>query len=117
MRRARVLEGKIWLMRLGHLIDTTRRLMSQLHCTGERKPLFACNEELEELSTRIAASTNLEEKDRLMRDAYTIILEQRTVIPVVQTATLYAIGDRVGQWTPRLGERFTTEIELIGHAD
>lgn len=117
MRRARVLEGKIWLMRLGHLIDTTRRLMSQLHCTGERTPLFACNEELEVLSTRIAASTNLEEKDRLMRDAYTIILEQRTVIPVVQTATLYAIGDRVGQWTPRLGERFTTEIELIGHAD
>ncbi len=116
MRRGRELEGKIWLMRLGHLTDTTRRLISQYRCTQERTALFACNPDLEALTPQIQASTNLEEKDRLIRQAYAIILGNRTVIPVVQTASLYAIGPRVGDWTPRLGERFTTELESVGHA-
>ena len=116
-RRARELEGKIWLMRLGHLTDTTRRLISQYRCTTERTALFACNEELEALTPRIQASTNLEEKDELIRQAYGIILGERTVIPVVQTASLYAIGPRVGSWSPRIGERFTTELESVGHAN
>lgn len=117
LRRARSLEGKIWLMRLGHLTDTTRRLISQYRCTTERTALFACNPELEALTPKIEASTNLEEKDNLIRDAYGIILGERTVIPVVQTASLYAIGPRVGSWSPRLGERFTTELESVGHAN
>ena len=116
-RRARELEGKIWLMRLGHLTDTTRRLISQYRCTAERTALFACNTELEALTPRIQASTNLEEKDDLIREAYGIILDERTVIPVVQTASLYAIGPRVGNWSPRIGERFTTELESVGHAN
>ncbi len=116
LRRARSLEGKIWLMRLGHLTDTTRRLISQYRCTRERTALFACNSELESLTPRIQASTNLEEKDRLIHQAYEIILGERTVIPVVQTASLYAIGPRVGNWSPRIGERFTTELEKVGHA-
>ena len=116
-RRARELEGKIWLMRLGHLTDTTRRLISQYRCTTERTAVFACNEELEALTPRIQASTNLEEKDELIRQAYGIILGERTVIPVVQTASLYAIGPRVGSWSPRIGERFTTELESVGHAN
>ena len=116
-RRARELEGKIWLMRLGHLTDTTRRLISQYRCTAERTALFACNTELEALTPRIQASTNLEEKDELIREAYGIILDERTVIPVVQTASLYAIGPRVGSWSPRIGERFTTELESVGHAN
>ena len=117
MRRARELEGKIWLMRLGHLTDTTRRLISQYRCTAERTALFACNTELEALTPKIQASTNLEEKDKLIREAYGILLDERTVIPVVQTASLYAIGPRVGSWSPRLGERFTTELESVGHAN
>lgn len=117
LRRARELEGKIWLMRLGHLTDTTRRLISQYRCTTERTALFACNSELEALTPRIEASTNLDEKDELIRQAYGIILDERTVIPVVQTASLYAIGTRVGSWSPRLGERFTTELESVGHAN
>lgn len=117
LRRARELEGKIWLMRLGHLTDTTRRLISQYRCTAERTALFACNPELEALTPRIEASTNLDEKDELIRQAYGIILDERTVIPVVQTASLYAIGTRVGSWSPRLGERFTTELESVGHAN
>ncbi len=117
MRRARQLEGKIWLMRLGHLTDTTRRLISQYRCTTERTALFACNPELEALTPIIETSTNLEEKDKLIREAYGIILDERTVIPVVQTASLYAIGPRVGSWSPRLGERFTTELESVGHAN
>ena len=116
-RRARELEGKIWLMRLGHLTDTTRRLISQYRCTAERTALFACNTELEALTPRIQASTNLEQKDELIREAYGIILDERTVIPVVQTASLYAIGPRVGSWSPRIGERFTTELESVGHAN
>ena len=116
-RRARELEGKIWLMRLGHLTDTTRRLISQYRCTTERTALFACNEELEALTPKIQASTNLDEKDELIRQAYGIILDERTVIPVVQTASLYAIGPRVGSWSPRIGERFTTELESVGHAN
>ena len=117
LRRARALEGKIWLMRLGHLTDTTRRLISQYRCTTERTALFACNPELEALTPQIEASTNLDEKDELIRQAYGIILGERTVIPVVQTASLYAIGPRVGSWSPRLGERFTTELESVGHAN
>ena len=117
MRRARELEGKIWMMRLGHLTDTTRRLISQYRCTAERTALFACNPELEALTPKIQASTNLEEKDELIREAYGILLDERTVIPVVQTASLYAIGPRVGSWSPRLGERFTTELESVGHAN
>ncbi|MYC29645.1 MAG: hypothetical protein F4X65_06085 [Chloroflexi bacterium] len=117
LRRARELEGKIWLMRLGHLTDTTRRLISQYRCTTERTALFACNPELEALTPKIEASTNLVEKDELIRQAYGIILDERTVIPVVQTASLYAIGPRVGSWSPRLGERFTTELESVGHAN
>ena len=117
LRRARSLEGKIWLMRLGHLTDTTRRLISQYRCTQERTALFACNSELEALTPRIQASTNLEEKDQLIHQAYEIILGERTVIPVVQTASLYAIGPRVGNWSPRIGERFTTELEKVGHAN
>lgn len=117
LRRARELEGKIWLMRLGHLTDTTRRLISQYRCTTERTALFACNSELEALTPKIEASTNLDEKDELIRQAYSIILDERTVIPVVQTASLYAIGPRVGSWSPRLGERFTTELESVGHAN
>ena len=116
-RRARELEGKIWLMRLGHLTDTTRRLISQYRCHAERTAVFACNEELEALTPIIQASTNLEEKDELIRQAYGIILDERTVIPVVQTASLYAIGPRVGSWSPRIGERFTTELESVGHAN
>jgi peptide/nickel transport system substrate-binding protein len=115
-RRSRALEGELWMMRLGHLTDTTRRIMSQLRCTQEKTALFTCNEELELLSPKIAASINLEEKDKLMHRAYELILDERTIIPVVQTASLYAIGPRVGGWTPRLGERFTTEIEKVGHA-
>ena len=117
LRRARSLEGKIWLMRLGHLTDTTRRLISQYRCTTERTAVFACNSELEALTPSIESSTNLEEKDKLIREAYGIILDERTVIPVVQTASLYAIGSRVGSWSPRLGERFTTELESVGHAN
>ena len=116
-RRARELEGKVWLMRLGHLTDTTRRLISQYRCHAERTAVFACNEELEALTPKIQASTNLEEKDELIRQAYGIILDERTVIPVVQTASLYAIGPRVGSWSPRIGERFTTELESVGHAN
>ena len=116
LRRARSLEGDIWLMRLGHLTDTTRRLISQYRCTQERTALFACNPELEALTPQIQASLNLEEKDKLIHQAYEIILGERTVIPVVQTASLYAIGPRVGSWKPRIGERFTTELESVGHA-
>lgn len=117
LRRARSLEGKVWMMRLGHLTDTTRRLISQYRCTTERTALFACNTELEALTPEIEASTNLEEKNELIHQAYEIILGERTVIPVVQTASLYAIGPRVGSWSPRLGERFTTELESVGHAN
>ena len=116
LRRARSLEGVVWMMRLGHLTDTTRRLVSQYRCTQERTALFACNPDLEALAPSILASTNLEEKDLLIRQAYEIILGQRVVIPVVQTASLYAIGPRVGAWKPRIGERFTTELESVGHA-
>ena len=116
LRRARSLEGVVWMMRLGHLTDTTRRLVSQYRCTQERTALFACNSDLEALAPSILASTNLEEKNLLIRQAYEIILGQRVVIPVVQTASLYAIGPRVGAWKPRIGERFTTELESVGHA-
>ena len=53
LRRARSLEGVVWMMRLGHLTDTTRRLVSQYRCTQERTALFACNPDLEALAPSI----------------------------------------------------------------
>ena len=66
-----------------------------------------------EAALRVVSSARLEVKNFQVW----IIQGERTVIPVVQTAALYAIGPRVGSWSPHIGERFTTELESVGHAN